>query len=380
MFRGLTWDHPRGRNALERAAQQTADSSNPLIRWDVQPLEGFESAPIEELAARYDVIVLDHPHLGEAVARQCLQPLDAVFPASMIKDLAVGCVGPSLVSYRLDDRQWALPLDAATQVSVRVPELVPTAPTSWDQLGELDAPVAVCLAGPHALMNFFSACVGLGAIPHDQPGNGLVDLERGVEAYRLLAGIVARMAPELAELNPIGMLDRMRRRRDIGYLPWVYGYVNYAAPGPDGPPLHFSDVPQLRSGGRLGSTIGGTGLALSARCTPDQALVDHLGWLLSQQAQTGFIPDNDGQPSLRSAWTDGAVNAAAGDFYADTLATIDDAWVRPRFDGYIGFQTAASTMLRQALLSGADARRTVEELNQTYDRSADAGRAEGTQS
>ena len=52
-FRGLTWDHPRGRLALETAAATVAPG---LLSWRIQPLEGFESAPIGELAAALSVL------------------------------------------------------------------------------------------------------------------------------------------------------------------------------------------------------------------------------------------------------------------------------------------------------------------------------------
>ncbi len=65
----LTWDHPRGYNALAAAARLQAFAGSGLsIAWDKQPLEGFESHPITDLCARYDLVVLDHPHVGEAVA------------------------------------------------------------------------------------------------------------------------------------------------------------------------------------------------------------------------------------------------------------------------------------------------------------------------
>ena len=55
-FQGLTWDHPRGFNALAAAALEIAPRG--LLRWVKQPLEGFESHPIADLAARFDLIVL----------------------------------------------------------------------------------------------------------------------------------------------------------------------------------------------------------------------------------------------------------------------------------------------------------------------------------
>ncbi|MFC5791529.1 extracellular solute-binding protein [Agromyces tardus] len=366
-YRGLTWDHPRGRDALEAAARDAVDArGEALIAWAVHPLEGFESSPIEELAAAYDVIVLDHPHLGDALAAGALQPLDGVFEASWLEGLAAASVGPSHRSYVLDGALWALPLDAATQVAASVPELVPEAPRTWGEVDELAVrqPVALSLAGPHALLSFASLCVALGEEPATVAGAGFVSAATGADALERMTRL-ARSAPAgSATLNPIGLLDRMRRERDIAYVPLVYGYVT-AATGPGA--LRFDDAPAATPGGRRGSTIGGTGIALSARCRPHADLVAHLRWLLEPAAQTGFIPPHAGQPSLRAAWTDAGVNAAAGGFYRSTLATIEDAWVRPRVAGYVPFQSAASAILRDAIAGRTDAAAAIERVNALFD-------------
>ena len=367
-YRGLTWDHPRGRLALERAAAAATDAAGErLIDWDAQPLEGFEASPIEELAARYDVIVLDHPHLGDAIATGALQPLDTVFPAEFLAEVARGAVGPSAASYTLEGHLWALPLDAATQVAVSVPELVPTAPRTWAEVADLAtvAPVGLSLAGPHAFLSYASLCVALGSEPSVVPGAGFVDPAVGERALGMLAGIGRALPPRSAELNPLGLLERMRRERDIAYIPLVYGYVNYAS-GPD--PVRFDDAPSEGTATRRGSTIGGTGIAISSHCAPDDALLDHLARLLDPEYQRTRIPADAGQPSLRAAWTDGAVNAASRDFYRRTLATIEQSWVRPRVAGYVPFQGAASAVLREAILDGRPG--AVEYVNDLFDRLA----------
>ncbi|GAA1824107.1 extracellular solute-binding protein [Agromyces salentinus] len=352
-YRGLTWDHPRGRHALEAAAAATADAAGrPLIEWGVHSLEGFESAPIGELAERYDVIVLDHPHLGDALAAGVLRPIDELFPAELVDRLRRDTVGPSAASYTVDGALWALPLDAATQVSVRLPEVLDAAPATWREVAALaeggDVPVALSLAGPHALLSLLSVCAAFGAEPATTPGHGLVDARNGAAALELLADLARRAPAGSARLNPIDLLERMRRVRDIAFVPLVYGYVNYAS-GPGA--LVFGDAPAQVAGGRPGSTIGGTGIAITVRSTPDRALLDHLARLFDPAVQAGFIPEHDGQPSLRSAWTNDVVNAASGDFYRGTLTTIEHASVRPRVPGYTAFQSAASAMLRDAMLA-----------------------------
>ena len=88
-FIGLTWDHPRGYDALAETARRVNEARlEPLIRWNKQPLEGFESAPIADLAAANDLLVMDHPHIGEAVAENCFLPLEDLYPADLIEESA----------------------------------------------------------------------------------------------------------------------------------------------------------------------------------------------------------------------------------------------------------------------------------------------------
>ena len=138
-LKGLTWDHPRGYNALAAAARRAELAESGLaIAWEKQPLEGFESHPIADLCARYDLVVLDHPHVGEAVAGDCLQPLEAVFDAATVAALEADSIGPSLRSYRFAGSHWALPLDAATQVLAARQELLPgPVPVLWEDVVSL---------------------------------------------------------------------------------------------------------------------------------------------------------------------------------------------------------------------------------------------------
>jgi multiple sugar transport system substrate-binding protein len=342
-FRGLTWDHPRGYRALEAAA-----ASDPVVSWERQPLEGFESAPIADLCAHYDLVVLDHPHLGEAIAEACLAPVEGWFPAPELARVDRETIGPALSSYAWGGRHWALPLDVATQVMARDPRLVETPPDTWDEVERLSGrvPVALSLAGPHAVLNFLSLCVALGTPPG---GPDLVAEATGIEAIGRMARLHARVPAGSDALNPIGLLETMASGEGIALVPLVYGYVPYATARPGRRRVAFSEAPRIAAGGRRGSVLGGTGIGLSRRARPDAALVAHLVALMSARMQTGFIPDHEGQPSSALAWTDAGVDARAGGFYGSTLETTRTAWVRPRFDGYIAWQTAASAALRQGL-------------------------------
>jgi len=358
-FRGLTWDHPRGRHALERAAVSPGLIGGDTLTWDVQPLEGFESAPLPELAQEYDLIVLDHPHLGDALAADCLVAIDDLFDERRCDTWRRAAVGPSFASYRMGGRLWALPLDAATQVSARRVDRVPEAPSDWAAVRALAARggVALSLAGPHAFLTLCSMAVSLG----DRPGRGagLFEPAGALAALDMLTEVAASVPSGSQTQNPIALLDRMRDVGDIHYIPYVYGYVTHSSSL-----LSFGAPPAHE--GRIGSIIGGTGIGVTRRTPPSQALLEHLAWLLSPSVQAGFIPDNDGQPSVASAWENPRVDAAATRFYSATRDTMEQSFVRPRDVGYTAFQSWASARVRDVVLGHATAAATLTELEDRF--------------
>lgn len=362
---GLTWDHPRGYQALDAAAKLLNVRATAL-HWERQPLEGFESHPIGELASRYDLLVLDHPHIGEAVALDCLLPLEAVFSSEQITAWSKHSIGPAMASYAWQGQHWAMPLDVATQVMALRRDLVDgAAPRSWSEVVDLSKrkPVALSVAGPHIFLSLMSIAVATG----EEPGASDLFLSDATfdAALALLEELYRRSPDWTLHLNPIGLLEAMSARHDLTLVPLVYGYVNYTRPLPDRHPITFADAPAGASG-RRGSVLGGTGIAITRRARPDRRLLDHLAWLMSTEVQRGFIPMHGGQPSHRQAWSDAAVNRNSGQFYVSTFATTDEAFVRPRFDGYIAFQNRAADILRTALAERTAHARVIEDLRRAW--------------
>lgn len=358
--RGLTWDHPRGYDALAEAARRVNSGRDaPLIHWDKQPLEGFESAPIADLAARYDLLVLDHPHLGEAVAEEALIPLDALYAPEQIAVWSAGCVGPSFASYRWGGRAYALPLDVATQAMARRPDRLAAAPASWEEIAALAEAggVAQSLAGPHAALTLFSMVAGRGGAVG---GPSLLPEDLALWALETMRRLY-RLRPAGSEtLNPIGLLEAMAREETIRLVPLIFGYVTYARAGWAPHPIAFSDT--LRAPGGRGGVLGGTGIGFSRRSAPSPELCAHIAGLLDETVQRELFPAFGGQPSARAAWRSDTVNAAWGGFYAGVLETAETALLRPRFDGFIAFQTVAAARLRDDLARAAAPRDTLAAL------------------
>jgi multiple sugar transport system substrate-binding protein len=78
------------------------------------------------------------------------------------------------------------------------------------------------------------------------------------------------------------------------------------------------------------------------------------------------VPQAGGQAALRAAWESDSVNAACGNFYRLTRATLDQAWVRPRFPGWIAFQDRGSAIVREGLRGRATPGEVLRELRAAF--------------
>ena len=124
-LKGMTWDHPRGYAGLEAASALYAQSNGVAVDWDRRSLQAFADEPIEGLAERYDLVVLDHPHVGLIAETGSLTPLP------MPEDAAIASLGGSLESYVWKGELWALPVDAACQMAVRRLDIPTPVLPSW---------------------------------------------------------------------------------------------------------------------------------------------------------------------------------------------------------------------------------------------------------
>ncbi len=202
-------------------------------------------------------------------------------------------------------------------------------------------------------------------------GSGdLIGAEAGEEAYGLFAEIAALVDPECLAMDPIAVSEKMTQPdARIACAPLIYGYVSYAMDGFRPHRLAFGDIAAAGGSGPAGSALGGTGIAVSAFSTAREAAVDFAYWIASGDVQRGPYAAAGGQPGHAAAWEDDTVNAATGDFYRATRATLEDAWVRPRHDGYMAFQQAASERINEGLAGRHAAGEVVADLSRLFRKS-----------
>jgi multiple sugar transport system substrate-binding protein len=346
-LKGMTWSHPRGYDPMVATAMEWAAKTGVTIQWDKRSLQDFESFPVEELARQYDMIVIDHPHVGQVVDEGCLAPLDVRGREAEREALAQGSVGRSYPSYAYAGHQWAFPIDAATQVMAYRADLI-DAPKSWDDVVALAKAgrVVFPLLPPHSMMSFFTLTANLGH-PCSVEQGPLVDTATGLRAIEMLAEVAQHLDPADFSMDPIATSEAMARPdAKVALMPLGYGYVSYAVAGFRPHQLTFADIPLP---GAKGSALGGTGIAVSAFSQHRQAAIDYAYWVASADVQRSLYASSGGQPGHATAWEDGAVNAAAGNFYRGTRKTLEGAYVRPRHNGYMAFQDAASKRLTAGL-------------------------------
>lgn len=368
-MRGMTWNHPRGVDPLIAASERWHHETGALISWDRRSLQDFESFPVEQLAREYDLIVIDHPHVGQIADAGCLAALDELVDSGAMAGIAAGSVGGSFESYRWKGRQWALPIDAAAQVQAWVPGRIAAPLLRYNGLEQLlaEGRALIPLRAPHSLMTLFSLC-GLEGVTLDVEAENLFPGTAG-RAYDRLAALAAAVDPLAWMMDPIAVLETMAdERSSIAVAPFIYGYVSYARDGFRDRAIRFSDLPVIETQPR-GSALGGTGIAVSAFGADPQSAARFAAWIASGENQRSLIAMSGGQPAHADAWKDGAVNRETHRFYEATRATLELAWLRPRHDGYMAFQQAASDSLEQSLRAGVPATRALADLNDLYRRS-----------
>jgi len=368
---GMTWDHSRGLDPMVATAEAYA-AAHPGVKitWEIRPLQAFADRPIEQMADRYDFMVIDHPHVGEASAKNLLMSLNGIGRDDELATLAKQSVGLSHPSYAYDGRQWALAIDAATPVAAFRPDLMSEAPREWRDVVQLarEGRVGFAMIPVNALMNFmgFARNLGVGLAEGDE----LIDREAGREVLGLLLEITALIDPRCLTLDPIQVYEWMGRTEDApAYSPFGYGYTNYSRDGYCRFPLAFTDAPGIEVDDPSGTVLGGTGLAISAATRHPEIAVDYAFWVAAAECQEGLFFDNGGQPGNTVAWESDRCNAASRDFFRNTRRTLDTAWLRPRYHGYMGFQDESGDILHAFVRGESTPDATLDALQAAYQRS-----------
>lgn len=374
-LRGITWNHSRGYVSVVATAQRFTEVHPEVeITWEKRSLQAFADAPIGNLADVYDLLVIDHPWAGFAADTGVLVPLQEHIASEFLQDQARNSVGKSHESYQFDGNQYALAIDAATPVAAYRPDLLDryqvAVPQSWAELLALARQGYVIMPGIplDTLMNFYMLCSTQGEDPLE--GNEWVVSDTlSLQALEQLRELAQACPAEIFNWNPIAVYETLSRRDDFVYCPFAYGYSNYSRAGYSDHVLVFDDMVSIGDSGRCRTTLGGTGLAISAKCQHLEVAVQYAQSTAAPLTQRTLFVENGGQPGHRAAWLDDEVNRRTSNFFQNTLPALDRAYLRPRYPGYLHLQDNAGIPIQDYVINGGNPRQVLAQIKQLYDES-----------
>ncbi len=370
---GIAWDHSRALPPLVAVAQRY-EETHPGVRihWQKRTLDEFGHAPIDQLAKRFDLIVIDHPWSGFCFENDLVHDLKQLAPPAVLAELAAHSVGMSYQSYEWQDRLLALPIDAATPAPSWRPDLLEKAgidvPSHWAETVALanKGLAAIPAFNADLFLHLVMLLKALGAAPFSDPER-IAPREILQQAVEMLAELTSPMSRDIFGMNPIQLAERMTTTDDFAWNAFAYTYNNYARPGFAEKQLHFGNLISIEPGGpRLRSVLGGTGIAISKHCANPQAALDLAIFTASANTQRTIYVQSGGQPSHRAAWEDPFADSLCGGFFSGTRNTQEEAIVRPRYSGYVALQTEGGIALQEHLRDGRSLTSTLDKLDLLY--------------
>lgn len=377
---GIAWDHSRAFPPLAASAQRYEETHPDVrIHWQKRTLDEFGHAPIDVLATKFDLIVIDHPWAGFCFEKNLVHDLAQFAPASALAELKSNSVGQTFNSYEWQGKVLALPIDAATPAPSWRPDLLARAgvqsPQTWSEAVALANRKLAVIPGFNAdlFLHLMMLVKALGAEPCASREH-LAPREILRQAVELLCELTAPMPREIFSMNPIQVAERMSTTDDFAWNAFAYTYNNYARPGFAAKQLQFGNLISLKPGDpRLRSVLGGTGIAISKSGKYPQAALDYALFTASANVQQTIYTHAGGQPSHRAAWNDAFNDQLCGGFFTGTRATQDEAMVRPRYSGYVALQTDGGNVLQEHLRDGRSLDATLEKLDVFYRESRTRG-------
>lgn len=367
VLRGITWNHSRALPPLVAAAQRFEECHpNVRILWEKRSLHEFGHASLAELARTFDLLVVDHPMMGEAA--EVLVDLRPMLSSDQWDDLKTDSAGKSFDSYVYEGTLYALPIDAAAPAASCRMDLLEAAglplPTRWSELLELARRGLLRMPGFPAdlFLNFMGMCVSRGSTVAAGDSE-LFDRTIALQSLEELRALASTMPSIMYDWNPIALYEQMASTDDFAYCPFAYSYNNYSRVGFAAKPLRFSLPVSLSDGSPMQTVLGGTGLAISTSCQAPAVALDYSLYVAGSVCQSTLYGLSGGQPARRGAWQNPVLNQLTDGFFKRTLPGIDSAYVRPRYRGYIALQEQAGIPIAHYLREAGRASHVLDEID-----------------
>jgi len=368
-LKGITWDHARGYDPLTASSELYYKEKGIQVDWQKRSLTNFGDQSLEALSKQFDLIIMDHPHVGVAEASQCLMPLNDLVPANILNELKISSAGPSFESYHYHEKQWALPIDAAMQCASYRADLMNTysIPNTWEEVFALAKTLAskklyigMALCPTDCLCSFLSLTAQFGS-PIQENNELLVEPSVGIKALSMLRTMRDVFHPKALDWNPIALYDYMAEQNDIAYSPLTFCYTNYSRAGFRKNILKYHTAPEINN-----AVLGGAGIAITSSCSNVQEAAHYAAWISSDVVQSTIYVNAQGQPGNKMAWENKQANVITNNFFTNTMPSLTNAYLRPRYQGWPKFQTFLGETIHAYLVHDTAPELVLEKLQAAY--------------
>jgi multiple sugar transport system substrate-binding protein len=378
-LRGITWNHSRALPPLVATAQRFEELHPGVrIQWEKRSLHEFGHADIASLTQHCDLLIIDHPMVGDAEAEGVLADIFPMLSSEELKDLQSDSVGATFSSYFYHNKLYALPIDAAAPAASFRPDLLDQhhleQPQIWADVISLARLGLVRMPAFSAdlFLNFMGLCVSLGS-PIASGSEQLVEPYIGAHCLELLHELAALMPDDAYDLNPIGLYERMSSEDSIAYCPFAYTYSNYSRNGFGQKHIRFSNPVAMDGNTPMRTVLGGTGIAISEGCKNAPLALEYSLFIAGRTCQRTLYGICGGQPARQSAWDDPLLNQLTDEFFLRTSASIRTAHVRPRYHGYVVLQERAGQVIAEYCKQRGNTQSALQRIDALYRSSIEQG-------
>ncbi len=364
-LRGITWDHPRGLDSLVASNEELKKNIGVSVTWDARSLLAFGDQHISEFYKDYDLMVIDHPHVPDAVHAGAVVDFESISSQTQLEELSRTSVGESHNSYIYREKHWALAIDTAAQVSAFRADKADSAPVYWSDV--FDVARKGQLLWAHKPVDAFSTFATLMAqkgAPLCSEGHYL-NQDMALEVLTLMCELSSLVPDFCATSNPIDIAEVLSTSDDYAHGICMYGYSNYSHKGFRKHRLTFDDLPSF-DGHATGSQLGGAGIAVSRASSNIEKAAAAAILLAFPHIQATIYGQSGGQPGNLVAWKNDALNRTTDNFFRNTLRTLENAWVRPRVLGWPDVQFESSQIIHRALISRTVNHNVISEISSTF--------------
>jgi multiple sugar transport system substrate-binding protein len=218
----------------------------------------------------------------------------------------------------------------------------------------------MALCPTDSLCSFLTITAQLGS-PITEGNEMLVKQNVGLKSLELMRRMRDNFHQNSLDWNPIQLYDHMSTNDDIVYSPLAFCYSNYSRDDFRKNKLSYSNAPGVKN-----AVLGGAGIAISSKSKYLNEAAQYASWICSAEIQNSIYVLEQGQPANSIAWHSDFANRITNNFFFNTMDTLANSFVRPRYNGWQEFQKYSGEVLHAYLRDDADPVKALDHLQEAY--------------